>query len=155
MYKTLLIIILMSISSLNDPVQAEIRNTSTMYMIEDNLGKLFYCNLSAKTPILEEEGLLEVEADSYHFEGLSVAPNGDIYVINNSGKSILYKIFRDQLDGSATTNVKLTLVGDTGIEADTADEICSLKFNGNTLYGIGKRNNTVIKLGKIQSLFYF
>ncbi|MEL6446034.1 MAG: hypothetical protein AAFP15_00285 [Bacteroidota bacterium] len=137
----------------------------TIWSIRDSDGMLMRYTIDEDQVIVGTEGLLQgiqepatpgftVDAEAFTF-----GPDGTIYFVNNANfeeytysngqyypvqDNALYTIDPAEIDDDPSTPVNVTRVGDTG--RYWGDEINSLVFQGNTLYGFARSSTRLYEL---------
>ncbi len=123
----------------------------TFWAVNDaSNGKLYWYTLTQGLDFSNVEGdILGIDGEK-DIEDLAVDPNGTIYLVNNVGTSKIYMIAGSELDKNPATPVNATLIGNTGLPAgdlgggiESGEEIASLHFGADGLYGIGKETQKV------------
>ncbi len=132
----------------------------TIWAVDDKGGDLYYYTLNENydnpdnmTPTLE--GKIEGVEGTKDIEAFTIDSDGVMWLINNHKsqsprESTLYKIDPGQVDGDSNTPVTAVKVGQTGLRAESNNELTNLQFinaDGQTdLYGITKRNKKIYKI---------
>ncbi len=126
----------------------------TFWAVNDDAdGKLFWYTLAEGSDFSNVEGdILGVDGKK-DIEDLTIDSNGNIYFVNNVGTSTIYMIPKSELDKNPATAVHATLIGSTGLPAgdlgsgaESGEEIASLHFGTDGLYGIGKETKKVYQI---------
>ena len=117
----------------------------TLWSVDDQPGKLYYTYLLDNPPTVHLEGNITGVSGSKDIESLAIDDNGNMYFVNVSGTSKLYKIPVTEIDKNSGTAVNATYIGNTGVSGNS-NKISSLTFINGHLYGLGIKSEKVYEI---------
>ena len=126
----------------------------TIWSVNDDIdGALQYYSLALNSAFLNIEGNIIGVDGPKDIEDLKIDSAGTFYFTNNVGTSKIYKINYSELDQNNATPVQAIYVGNTGLPSNpnvlSPEEISSLLFYDNVLYGIGLESKKLYSISTV------
>lgn len=147
MKKGYILFISLLLITFGSAIMAQSFPQQTLWAVDDQPAKLHYYVLSQPNSLVNVEGEIQGITGTKDIEALTIADNGDIYIMNNVGTSKLYVIPVTELDGDENTPVNAKYIGDSGLKAGgNPTEITSLEFVDGKLYGLAKQRQKLYEV---------
>jgi hypothetical protein len=119
----------------------------TLWMAADDEAALYTLNSQAPEAGMRMEGVITGLTEQADIEALTISEQGTIYMMNNSGRSRLYRVDAASIDGRPETPVNAVLIGNTGLSAGNSnEEITGMQCVSGVLYGISKKTRKLWRI---------